>query len=172
MDNKKYIFGKSVLTIPDFKVSIKPVRYEAIDDTGRKLVIIGYSFGTASTLQRTPFNKRVCYSLSRIGNVLYHYIGFNLKYNYNVIQFSYNDVSSETGLNIRNVPRAIDELLELKVIFKTTAMNIYVVNPKCITNCNAREFERLYHSVEEECNVRVNDKNELIYSYKNEIISD
>lgn len=171
MDNKSYIVGKSVLTIPDYKVNIKPVKFEATDDSGNKFQAISYSFGTAASIQRNDFNKRICYNLSRIGAIMYHYIAFNLKYNYNIISLDCHSIHLETGLSIRNVSRAIDELLEFKVIYKTLSQGIYVVNPKCITNCNAAEFERRYLSVERECDVCIGSKNELIYSYKYENIS-
>lgn len=162
------IIGKSVLTIPDIVIRTRPFEYNAVDYNGEPVKVRTRTFGVASTIQRNEFNKYICYSLSKSAHIIYSYITFNLGYNTNIIELKHSIVSSETGLSLRSIPNAIEELIKSKVIYKTNKASIYVVNPKCITNCNTEAFEREYNRFNSKYKVSFNSNNELVY--KEEVI--
>lgn len=164
--NEVSIIGCPILTIPDIKVTAKDVVFTIRDNNGKVLEVIGRTFGTSATIRRNEFNKRIAYSLSKSGASLYYYICFNLNYNHNIIELKHLEVSKETGIGIRSVPSAINELLNKEVIFKTSRTSLYVVNPKCIINCSVSEFEKQYNTFSSKYDVKFNSNNELVYTNK------
>ena len=55
------------------------------------------------------------------------------------------------------------QLIEKKVVYKTYKQSIYVVNPKCITNCSVVDFEKSYTDFSNRYIAEYNSNNELIY---------
>ena len=154
---------KPVLTIPNVEVRARDTTYSTTDSDGQVIIIKGRTFGVAASVRRNEFNMSICYGLSKSAYVLYFYIIFNLGYNSNVINLNFNRISSETKLSIRSVPNAINELIEKKVVYKTYKQSIYVVNPKCITNCSVVDFEKSYTDFSNRYIAEYNSNNELIY---------
>lgn len=165
------ITGKSVLLVPGVVVNSKPLQFNATSIDNKPVCVKASTFGMAASVQRNMFNRQVCYNLSKVASHLYFYILFNLNYNSNVINLNLSRVNSETGMSVRSVSNALDELAELKVLYKTSMTSTYVINPKCITNCNAKEFERRYLAEMEYCETAFNSKNELIYIRRYENLS-
>lgn len=157
------IVGRSVLPIPDIELKTRNITYPVTNTEGEVFYVNGSTFGIASSMHRNNFNREICYNLSKSGHIIYNYIVFNLGYNTNIIELKHSIVSSETGLSLRSIPNAIEELIKTKVIYKTNRASIYVVNPKCITNCNTEAFEREYNTTKATCIISIGSDNELIY---------
>lgn len=154
---------KPVLTIPNIQVKARDISYDINDTSGKSVTVVGKSFGVAANVRRNDFNISICYSLSKSAYVLYFYIIFNIEYNSNVINLNFSKISSDTKLSSRSVPNAIAELIEKKVIYKTYKQSIYVINPRCITNCNTKDFEKAYNDFSNRYIADYNSNNELIY---------
>lgn len=160
------LISRPVLTVPNVRVVASDTFFTNRAKDGTIVEVVGRTFGTAANIRRNEFNKRIVYSLSKASCKVYYYICFNLNYNYNIIELKHLNIAKETSLSIRSVPTAIEELLTKEVIFKTSRTSLYVVNPKCITNCSVADFEKAYNDFSNKYDVRFNDNNELIYTKK------
>lgn len=160
------IIGFPILTIPNINIVAREHMFNIRTRSGELVEVVGKTFGISANVRRNDFNKRIVYNLSKSACKVYHYICFNLNYNHNLIELKHSSISKETELSIRSVPTAIEELLNKQVIFKTSRVSLYVVNPNCITNCSVTEFEKAYNDFSNRYDVKFNDNNELIYTSK------
>lgn len=155
----------SIYPVPDL-IEGKAIKLDAVSEDGKLIKVLGISFGYYTVVTNRLYDditsKDINEPTRKLINYIQRYLGCAESSNTNVIRLTTENIMNECSISKPSVYKAIDSLLNFRLLFKTQIKGKYVVNHKYIYRFSPLKFSTIQSEYRDRYDIRIEDNTIIV----------